>query len=269
MPPQAEIDGALSTAAKSRLHLLTVGIDTYQNPEYNLNYAVADANDVLEKIERSNQQLFASVEKTVLTNHQATQGGLLQAFERIRKDANPQDAFIFYFAGHGVMSQVDQQFYLVPNDVTQIYGNSDSLVSNGISSQKLRELSETIRAQKQLFILDACNSAGALEAFAQRGASQEKAIAQLARSTGTHWIAASSSNQFATEFAELGHGAFTYTLLKALEGGADTGDKRITINELKAYLESELPEVTKTHKGRPQYPASYGYGQDFPVALIP
>jgi uncharacterized caspase-like protein len=167
------------------------------------------------------------------------------------------------------MSQIDQRFYLVPTNVTQIYGPSDQLISNGISSMKLRDLSESIKAQKQFFILDACNSAGALEAFARRGANQEKAIAQLARSTGTHWIAASTSDQFATEFASLGHGAFTYTLLKGLNGAADTGDRRITINELKAYLESELPNVTKEHKGRAQYPASYGFGRDFPVALLP
>jgi hypothetical protein len=268
-PPQAAVEAAKSKQKASRLHVLVAGINEYQNTEYNLNYAVADAESVLKQLVQSNQALFDSIETTKLTNREVTQEGLLNAFSKIVKDANPQDAFIFYYAGHGVMSQEDQKFYLVPTDVTKIYGPSDSLISKGISSQKLRELSESIRAQKQLFILDACNSAGALQAFAQRGASQEKAIAQLARSTGTHWIAASSSNQFATEFATLGHGAFTYTLLKALSGEADTGDKRITINELKAYLESELPNVTKEYKGSPQYPASYGYGQDFPVALLP
>ena len=76
-------------------------------------------------------------------------------------------------------------------------------------------------------------------------------------------------DQLATEFADLGHGAFTYTLLEALNGQADTGDQRVTVNELKAFLETELPAVSKRYKGSPQYPSSYGYGQDFPIALLP
>lgn len=268
-PPRAAVEAAKRKQDASRLHMLVVGINQYKNTEQNLNYAVADAQSALQAFREGNQALFDQIETIQLIDDAADHAGILKAFETITKDANPQDAFIFYYAGHGVMSEVDQNFYLVPYDVTQIYGPSQILTSKGISSHRLRQLSEGIRAQKQLFILDACNSGGALEAFTQRGASQEKAIAQLARSTGTHWIAASSSTQFATEFASLGHGAFTYTLLKALSGEADSGDRRITINELKAYLESELPSVTKEHKGRSQYPASFGYGQDFPVALLP
>jgi hypothetical protein len=42
----------------------------------------------------------------------------------------------------------------------------------------------------------------------------------------------------------------------------------VTVNELKAWLESQVPEVTQKYKGSPQYPASYGYGQDFPVGVV-
>lgn len=114
--------------------------------------------------------------------------------------------------------------------------------------------------------MDACQSAGVLTTLA-RGAAEEKAIAQLARSTGTHWLTASGSEQFATEFDELGHGVFTYVLLEALSGKADSGDHRVTVNELKAYLESRVPEVSEKYRGNPQYPSSYGFGQDFPVSV--
>ena len=58
---------------------------------------------------------------------------------------------------------------------------------------------------------------------------EERAIAQLARSTGTYWITATGSDQFATEFEELGHGVFTYSLIEGLKGMADNGDSKITI----------------------------------------
>ena len=177
------------------------------------------------------------------------------------------DIFIFYYAGHGVVSQeADKEFYLVPTDVTQLYGNDGALKQKGIAATELKKVASGIAAQKQLYILDACQSAGALTTLA-RGAAEEKAIAQLARSTGTHWLTASGSEQFATEFDELGHGVFTYALLEAISGKADSGDQRVTVNELKAYIESRVPEISEKYKGNPQYPSSFGFGQDFPISI--
>ncbi|MEP6611099.1 MAG: hypothetical protein ABJA76_04425, partial [Mucilaginibacter sp.] len=87
------------------------------------------------------------------------------------------------------------------------------------------------------------------------------------RSTGTHWIAASGSQQFANEFSQLGHGAFTYVLLKAMKGEA-VSNKMVTVNGLKSYLQTEVPDLMKKYNGTPQYPASYGFGSDFPVEVI-
>jgi uncharacterized caspase-like protein len=252
-----------------QLHLLIVGVNTYKNPKYNLNYAVADATAVKEKLETQNKSIFTAINVTFILNEKADKASLTDAFKSISTQAGPRDVFVFYYAGHGVMtSEATPEFFLVPHDVTQLYGADDALRQKGLSSSELMELSKVIPAQKQLFILDACQSAGALTVVAMRGAAEEKAIAQLARSTGTHWLTASGSEQFATEFSQLGHGAFTYALIEGLSGKADTGDGRVTVNELKAFLESEVPEITQKHKGTPQYPSSYGFGQDFPVSVV-
>jgi len=66
----------------------------------------------------------------------------------------------------------------------------------------------------------------------------------------------------------LGHGAFTYGLLEALSGKADSGDKRVTVKEIDAYLQAVVPELTAKYKGLPQYPASFGFGNDFPLVII-
>ena len=95
----------------------------------------------------------------------------------------------------------------------------------------------------------------------------QKSIAIVARTTGTHWIAASGAQQFANEFSQLGHGAFTYVLLEALKGSAAT-DKMITVNGLKDYLQLGVPELMKKYSGTLQYPASYGFGNDFPVEKL-
>jgi len=249
-------------------HLLIVGIDEYQNPKYNLNYAVADATGFKESVEQGLSKITSKSHVYFIKNGEAVRERIITKLTEIASVANPQDIFIFYYAGHGVMdSKADKEFYLVPTDVTQLYGDDGGLKQKGISAKELKQIASGIPAQKQLYILDACQSAGALTSVvATRGAAEEKAIAQLARSTGTHWLTASGSEQFATEFDELGHGVFTYALLEAISGKADSGDKRVTVNELKAYIESRVPEISEKYKGSPQYPSSFGFGQDFPIS---
>lgn len=262
-------EGPTESAGGIGLHVLVVGIDAYQNPRYNLNYAVADAEAFVEALKEHAKDIFARVEVTTLFNEEASRTALEAAFGRAQLTAGPRDVFVFYYAGHGVMSEDgERNFFLMPAESTQLYGTTVELASRAVSSSQLQAWSRDIPAQKQLFLLDACQSAGALEAVAVRGAAQEKAIAQLSRSTGTHWLAASGSEQFASEVEELGHGVFTHALIEGLKGAADSGDGRVTVNELKSYLEAQVPELTRQYKGTPQYPASFGSGQDFPLGLL-
>jgi uncharacterized caspase-like protein len=107
-----------------------------------------------------------------------------------------------------------------------------------------------------------------LTAIAQRGAAEEKAIAQLARATGTHWLTAAGTEQYASEFSQLGHGVFTYVLLEGFKGAADgNNDGKITVKEIDAYLQDQVPILTEKYKGSAQYPSSYGNGMDFPVGV--
>ncbi len=256
---------------KPKLYLLTVGVNEYRNPKYNLNFAVADANAFEAEVKKGGAQLFDQVVVKNIRDSKATKSAIITAFKEIQNQAKEQDLFMFYYAGHGVMSDgksSESQFYLVPHDITQLYGRDDVLIEKALSANELKEISKNINAQKQVFILDACQSAGAIEAMVVRGAAEEKALAQLARSTGTFWITATGSEQFATEFADLGHGVFTYSLLEGLRGKADNGDKRITIKELSAYIENRVPELSEKYKGTPQFPSGYSFGNDFPIVIV-
>ncbi len=251
-----------------QLHVVVVGINLYKNSKYNLNYAQADAEAFKTAVSAGTSGIFSKVNMHYVQDAAASKAGIVGALEQVKADAGSQDVFVFYYAGHGVMND-KKEFYLVPSDVTQLYGNDDALAQKGLSATSLQQFSKDIKAQKQLFILDACQSAGALDNIvALRGAAEEKAIAQMARSTGTHWLTASGSNQFASEFTQLGHGAFTWCLLEAFKGGADNGDKKLTVKELDAYLQSKVPEITQKYRGTAQYPASYGYGNDFPFMMV-
>ena len=262
-----------NTDAPPRLFLITVGINEYKNSRYNLNYAIADADAFSDAITDDQATLFSEVRHIGIRNADFTKPKMESILDKVATEAREQDLLIFYYAGHGVMSKgTDKppEFFLVPHDVTQIYGRDELLFEKAVSASGLKEISRKINAQKQLFILDACQSAAALEAIATRGILEEKAIAQLARSTGTFWITATGSEQFATEFETIGHGVFTYSLLEGLKGAADgaNGDKKITVRELSAYLEERVPELSEKYQGTPQYPSSYSFGNDFPIMII-
>jgi hypothetical protein len=61
---------------------------------------------------------------------------------------------------------------------------------------------------------------------------------------------------------------FTYVLLEALNGKADNGDGKVTVNEIKLYMEERVPELTKQYGGTAQYPTGYITGSDFPLTIL-
>ncbi len=52
-----------------------------------------------------------------------------------------------------------------------------------------------------------------------------------------------------------------------LRPAAWLGDGKVTVKELDAYLQEQVPGLTQKYKGTPQYPSSYGFGQDFPMGV--
>ncbi len=252
-------------AKNSVCYLLAVGINQYKNPRMTLNYARPDAQSFIEVMEKKGT-LFKNVELHTLYDQEASRANILKKLDELSAIIHPEDVFMFYYAGHG--SMVDNQFFFIPTESLRLY-DAGSLKTEAIEATVLQDKLKNIKALKQLIIMDACQSGGSVELLATRGASEEKAIAQLSRSAGIHVMASAGSDQFATEFAELGHGLFTYLLLKALQGDADGAPKdgKVTIYELKSYLDDQVPEMTRKMKGKPQYPYTFSRGQDFPVAV--
>lgn len=272
-PDQAIVNYEGQTA-DANLYVLAIGIDEYLNSNYNLNYATTDAEALTDEVESKAGSIFSNIELNYIENEEATKKEIVQEIEAIQSEARPQDMFVFYYAGHGVMSEGTQSapgdFYLALHNVTQLYGQNQMLKERGLSATELRDAFNSIEAQKQLIILDACQSGGAVETFAMRGAAEEKAMIQLARSTGMTLLASTGTEQFATEFEQLGHGVFTYAILEGMSGEADGGteDNKITVKELEAYLNDMVPDLTQKYKGTMQFPRSWSQGMDFPVAIV-
>jgi uncharacterized caspase-like protein len=168
------------------------------------------------------------------------------------KPAEPEDAVIVYFAGHGTAQKA--RFYLIPHDLGYV-GPRDgldmagltTLLAHSISDLELEQAFEHIDASGLLLVIDACNSGQALESEEKRrGPMNSKGLAQLAYEKGIYVLTAAQGYQAALEAVELGHGFLTYALVEdGLNKGAADSDKdqTIFIREWLDYAVDRVPEM--------------------------
>lgn len=262
--------------ASSDLWIFGVGLEAYQNPRYQILYCKKDVEQTASALQSRGSEIFDQENFVFLPDAEATRVAIEEKFAELAQLVKPEDTFVFIYAGHGTMSEAtverESEFYLVPYDVTRMYGDNELLEEKALPAVALIDLLATIPAQKQVMVLDSCHSGAvtSVMAMSARGAAEEKAIAKLSRATGTAVLASSGAEQFSRGHPDLEHGFFSYAFLQGLgEGKADAnGDGSVTINELNLYLNDRVPELTVEYGKPPQYPQSYYRGADFPIGVV-
>jgi WD40 repeat protein len=267
-PAELSVAYAPAKVDKPVLYVLLAAADAYRNGAYNLNFAMADAQGFADAVTPAASRIFSRVDLRRVVGAELSQANLIKALDEIGDRAKPQDAFIFFYAGHGVALDVDRQnvFYFVLPGVT-VMNDPERLRKEGFSTAELRERVGRIAAGKQLLLVDACNSGALAEGFARRGAAEENALAQLQRSSGVAVFSASTDRQYANEVKEIGHGLFTWALIQGLKGAAANAEGKITAASLKAYIDDAVPSLALKYHGAEQFPFAMISGQDFPIGL--
>lgn len=246
-----------------RLHLLTVGVNRYKETKLNLEYARPDARAIRETMGAELRSSHTVAEVVTLEDEKATKETILAALRQFRAVPS-DDVVVVYMAGHGVSVGDDWYFIshetLIPRDQRQLSGHA-------LSSAELKAEMEALSADRTLLLLDTCHSGTAVSPLKDyRGM---KALRLLARSVGTHVLAATDRQQYAVELEALGHGIFTYTVLSALGGNGDINrDGTVSVTELINFVENAVPPLSKKYADYAQYPTGYSRGSDFQVSRI-
>jgi WD40 repeat protein len=243
------------------LYLVVIGINDYKNPSLKLNFAVADAMGLKDLFEKKWNNLFNNLHLLEIYDKDATKKNIRRLLSGM--GSKEQDVVLVFLAGHGL--NIKDEWFFLPYDVV-FPEKEEHVKERGISSIEMKEMIMNNRSLKKALFVDACKSGGMLLALS-RGIEDRRAIAQLARSTGTHIVAASTDKQFASEISQLGHGVFTYALLQGLNGEASNRDETVTVRELIAYIEQKLPSISEKYRQKPQYPVVDSRGQDFPLVV--
>jgi WD40 repeat protein len=243
--------GADALRRSGTLHIIAIGINAYANTQYNLKYAVADAQAFADEVQRQQTKLnrYARVETISLNDNEATKANILGVLKRLAGDvsatvpqkfsalaaAQPEDAMMLFYAGHGTAQ--GQRFYLIPHDLGYTGARNDlhaddlqQVLAHSVSDIELQQAIENIDAENLLITLDACNSGQALESEEKRrGPMNSKGLAQLAYEKGIYILTAAQSYQAALEAAQLGHGFLTFALIEeALKAHKATADDAAT-----------------------------------------
>lgn len=248
--------------ADSHLYVMAVGIDEYKTPGNNLKYAVRDAESIARMLpERSKTQYKPeNIHALTLRNADATKINILNNIDKLSKIVKPDDVFVFFIASHGVLQS--GLYSIVTHDYNG-HLNSGSL----INSNEIMEISKTMKALTQVFILDTCH-AGGLDNFVS--GLYDARMTVMARNMGLHMFASASSTQEALDGYKGKNGMFTYVLLEGLNNNrnADTNkDGKVSVYELGSYAREQTAKLSK-ESGYAQTPVVNDFGKDISVYVI-
>ena len=240
------------------LYILAIGIDQYKDAGVNLKYAVKDARDIEERIKVQAATLYnpRNIHYEVLTDREATKVNITNKIDALAKAMKPQDSFILFVAGHGVLLQ--NQYYLLTHDYNGMV-SSHSL----ISSNEIVEASKKIKSLSQLFIFDTCHAGGVDTIISGL---YDARMSVLAKKMGLHIYASASDKQEALDGYK-GNGLFTYTLLDGLNNNREADkykDGKVSIVGLGEYSKKMTTNISK-EIGHSQAPLIINFGKDSPI----
>jgi WD40 repeat protein/uncharacterized caspase-like protein len=293
-----------SQPVKPRAYIIAVGVNAYENPDFDLEFAADDARRMAEVItEKLNAtgQYEKVIPVTLVSDHevrgnrkiatlkQATKENFRAVLERLagRNDdgklldgvmnaeqlqrATPDDFVIIMYSSHGYADRAGN-FYFIPYDTGPGKGKvfTESVRRHGISSEELSLWLRDVDAGEMVMIVDACHSTAAVAGQDFKpGPMGSRGLGQLSYDKAMRILTATQSDNVAWEYPTLKQGMLTYALIRdgieAKQADHDR-DNTITIEEWLAYGVDRVPKLYgEVRTGKVQ---SFGLGASGQPRLV-
>ncbi|MBL7697316.1 MAG: caspase family protein [Chitinophagaceae bacterium] len=233
--------GSKKPAVLPDMYIVGIGISQYKGEKLKLRYASKDAVDFTSAITSSakkllngdgKQHVFSySLNTETGSNRWPAKQSIQNLIDSISLRATSDDIVLIFFAGHGILQLGQKNFYLLTAEASNpdLSGVEKDVC---ISTEELKEWLRKIKANKQLLILDACNSGQVVQQLQELidkrdiPADQQRALESLKDKTGTFILSASASGQSAYETSIYGQGLLTYSLLSGIKFGNGLKDNK-------------------------------------------
>ena len=180
-----------------------------------------------------------------MTDQQATRAGLVKTIDAwLPNRVSENSTVFFYYSGHGAPDPKSNMAYLVPVD-----GDPEYLEQTAYPLKTLYHKLDALKAKRVIVALDSCFSgAGGRSVLAKDARPLVNKIELGANATGkVVTLSASKSDQISGTVEDEGHGAFTYYLLKGLNGSAQDDDGHVTLKSLYDYLSPKVADAARLH----------------------
>jgi tetratricopeptide (TPR) repeat protein len=245
----------VNEAQEGKIYAILVGVSQYQKlpQDYWLHYADADAESLAKLLGTPRGGAVPASNITLLTNTNATTAAIRTAIESVlRGKAGKKDTVMVLIAGHGLVETPSRKAFILSND-----SDPQDLTSTALPMADIQALVQEASSKigRLVVFVDVCR-AGAINTA--KSPSVNSTAESLAQGDGEVFgLVAARPKEFSREGPEFGggHGAFSYYLLKGLNGEADTNhDGIVNVNELIAYVTSRVPKATDDK----QHPRDFG-----------
>jgi len=227
-----------------------IGISNYKHPGPNGLANLIYADDDAKAFARTLKHLgWSNSHIKLMLNKQATKRNIEIALESWLTKAGPNDQIVLFWAGHGFPDPENpEKVYFA------CYDTDISIPVTGYRMDKVRAALEERRSRNVILLADTCH-AGKLITRGERGLSIVTQINKMRREKkvpkGWIFLVGADTDRKAIEHTSWANGAFTHCLIKGLSGGADgyesvgPKDGIVTMGELRAYLNSAMPDETQ------------------------
>jgi uncharacterized caspase-like protein len=172
----------------------------------------------------------------LLTDAGADTTEITRAFRQwLRRNVNrgTTDVYVFY-SGHGLPSDDGKTLYLLPYNADR-----DFIDKTGISQQELVTMISATQAKSATLFFDSCYSGQTRTGDALLPDARPLSLRSSVSGYPPEFsvLSASATQQISWSSPELGHGLFSYYLMKGMEGVADLDrNGEITFGEMQRYL---------------------------------
>ncbi len=241
---------------KPNLHLISIGV-----PAVDLKYTTKDARDFAKAIQglgKSNAAFQTIFLDTLFTEATTTKTEILKTLRRLQyrfddRQIAPHDLILVFISSHG-LSTAQGEFRIAASDYDGPFLQETSL---DFEKEMINYLNP-INCRK-LFFVDACHSgAGGQEAFSLQASGTT--IAELAAAQkGLNLLLSCRANEYSYEDDNWQNGAFTKTLVQAIEqftqrkSGLDlNNDNALNIEELYQNVQKQVPQLVQSKRPKPQ-----------------
>jgi uncharacterized caspase-like protein len=221
----------------------------------NLAFADDDAKAFGEALRN---QGWPSSHVKLLINEDATLRNITVALESWLTKAAAKDMIVLFWSGHGFPDPEDQEKVYFA-----CYDTDISIPATGYRMDRVHETLAERRAKNVVVFADTCH-AGKLMTRGTKGVSVAGPVERMRRdqTTPKGWIfmVSAEADRLAIEHSSWSNGAFSHCLMDGLSGKADgfqssgERDGQVTMQELRTYMETMMPEETERVLGVARHP---------------